>query len=304
MRPTEEVRMQPGSFAPSRYYSAGPILPTASRFGATTIAAVVLSIVTLVLAILVAVLPWWHLQAQMDSPFGGDTSIVADFNLGTVCATSSGGFGGFSTCAPYSSLLQSGPISQPSTAKPLVDVFGALNVLVLLSLVFAILLLVFVLVGVFVPKVAYLAGIFGLAGGTLAVLAPIYLFIGLPAAMETMGGGLGGLSSSGYSGGFFGAQSGPGVSASWGGGSGWFLALFLAGIYVTTAILALSMARKLQPLGTMRLAAPQPSVVMLPGPAPYPQPMGSWSPVGRNCVRCGATGITGAPFCPRCGAAL
>jgi len=203
-----------------------------------------------------------------------------------------------SACAPYSTLLMSS-----ATAKPVVDVFGALNILVLLSVVFAILMLVFVLVGVFVPKVAFPASIFGLAGGALAILAPIYLFFGLPAALQNVQGGLGLGGSADFSGGFFGAQTGPGGNASWGGGLGWFLALATGAIYLMTAVLALSMARKLQPLGTMRFAPPQPSVIVMPAQA-YQPPAGGWPPVGRTCVRCGAAGITGAQFCPRCGAPL
>ncbi len=249
---------------PSSSYVPSPQTNIGQRFGGRTVAALVLLLLTIVLIGIVTTLAWW----TFSSSSGSSTA----FYLSQAC---SGG-----ACTGYE--------GSPS----LHDTFALTNDLVLGSLVLSIATLAFLLVSVFWPRWGIGTLLTGLIGSLLLLAAPLYLFASLPGALNSTGNSpVTGFFGSSTSSGLFGT-----TTYTWGGGSGWFMALVVFVLYLASAAIAFSAARRLQPLGDVRL---QPRLYPAPGSV---TPPASWAPSGapgRFCPVCGAHYPAGTQFCSR-----
>lgn len=232
------------------------------RFGSRTIAAVVLLLATMVLIGVTTTLAWWTVSSSSGSS--------SAWYLGDAC---SGG-----TCTGYDGY------------PALHDTFGLTSDLAFGALALSVATLIFLLVSAIRPRWATTTLLTGVIGSLLQLAAPLYLFAALPGAMNASG------DSSVTS--FFGSATSPGffgfgaATYTWGGGSGWYLALVVFVLFLASTAIAVSAVRRLGPMGDANLqmaryAAP-------PSPAPFAAPL-----PGRFCPTCGTHYPAGTPFCSR-----
>src|SRR3989441_2624984 len=167
-------------------------------------------------------LSWWYFSVN-----GGGTSA---WYLGNVCSGSS--------CQSY----QGNPAIH--------DAFGLTNTLVLSSLALSVFALFFFILSIFWPRLGIGALVTGSIGSVLLLIAPIYLYFALPAAISSSGGSIPVNS-------FFGSYTqngffGP-ITYSWGGGTGWFMAFVVFAFFLISALVAFSSSRRILPLGNVRV---------------------------------------------------
>ncbi len=239
----------------------------AQRFGGRTIAALVLLILTIVLIGIVTSLSWWNFSTS-----SGGTSA---WYLGNVCSGTS--------CQSY----QGNPAIH--------DAFSLTNTLVLSSLTLSIFALVFFILSIFWPRLGVGALITGAIGSVLLLIAPIYLYFALPAAISSSGGSIPVNS-------FFGSYTqngffGP-ITYSWGGGTGWCMAFVVFAFFLVATLVAFSAARRILPLGNVRVT-PTPAAPLY---ATQPPQSGvtTWaSGKGMFCPTCGSHYPAGTQFCSK-----
>ncbi len=262
--------MQPQSEIPLAHHS-GDI---AQRFGGRTIAALVLMILTIVLIGITTSLSWWTFSSS-----SGGTSA---WYLGNVCSGTS--------CQGY----QGNPAIH--------DAFGLTNTLVLSSLILSIFGLAFFVVSIFWPRLGIGALITGAIGSVLLLIAPIYLYFALPGAISSSGGSIPVNS-------FFGSYTqngffGP-VTYTWGGGTGWFMAFVVFVFFLVSTSVAFSAARRILPLGNVRV--PPPVTLAAPLYATQPPQIGVTNWIGNRgmfCPKCGSHYPAGTQFCSKDASAL
>jgi len=239
------------------------------RFGGRTIAGLVLLVLTIILIGTTTAFSWWNLSTS-----SGATSA---WYLGTACSGNS--------CQNY----QGYPAIH--------DAFGLANALVLTALGLAIFTLVLFVLSIFWPRVGIGTLITGLIGSLLLLASPIYLFFALPGAMSASGAT--------FVTGFFGSYTQSGFFGSttytWGGGTGWYLAIVVSAIFFVSMVLGFSASRHLAPLGNFRLPptnAPTPSY----NTASYGPPPGMPPPARASelfCPVCGSRYPAGTQYCSR-----
>jgi len=213
---------------------------------------------------------WWGFRMTIPSsyPYYGDSTYQADFAPGQYCVsiTSSGTPLYSNLCVGYGTASSMAPVG-----KAFFDTFGILSVLLWVGLLMVIFALVFLILGIFWPKIGLGAVVFGIVGSVLVLVAPIYLFAGLPGAWNSANSSGG--STSGNISGFFGSTSidysGQTVQMSYGGGVGWFLAFIAFALFLAAWILTIAMIRRIAPLGNVRLRPVQYYPLLYP---PYQQP--------------------------------
>ncbi len=241
----------------------------AQRFGGRTIVALVLVILAIVLVAIVTSLSWWNFSSS-----SGGTSA---WYLGNVCSGSS--------CQSY----QGNPAIH--------DAFGLTNTLVFSSLTLAIFALVFFILSIFWPRLGVGTLITGAIGSVLLLIAPVYLYFALPAAISSSGGSIP-VSS------FFGSYTqngffGP-TTYSWGGGTGWFLAFVVFAFFLVSTLVALSAVRRILPLGNLRIPpSPTPAASLYAAQPPQTAVTPWASGKGMFCPTCGSHYSVGTQFCSK-----
>lgn len=322
-----------GSPPPPMAAYAPPPSELARRFNPKVIASFVMVIITLIVTVIAGSMAWWSLTATITN-LGVPTTVSVDFLLGSACVSGGAGFGGIGTiCLPYGLFSGFGAIPPAFTGT-----FGVASALMLVGLLMAFLMIVFVIVGALLPRLAIINVALGLTGMVVTLVAPIYVFFALPSAFGgSFGGGIGTPNTTG----FFGSFTDPltSTSARWGGGLGWFMAFGVFALFLVSTILAVSARKSLASMGNYRVAqAPayaQPMYwpSMPPAYAPptyptyppytypqapaytYPQapayqvppipsnpPPVPQAPLDRFCGTCGNTVPVGITICSRCGA--
>src|SRR2546426_3728351 len=248
-----------GPVPPAPTYGT-PLPPSdlARRFGARTIAAIVLLIVSLVFVAIAGSSAQW--SVTVPATFGTSAGTIY-FNLGNVC------FAG--RCLPYTS-----PQIVSGAAAALTTVMGLANAFALVAMVMAFLALVFMVLAALWPRVGIASIACAVVGSLFILLVPIFLFFTLPGSfggLPTQPGGSPVTS-------FFGSGSG----ASWGAGIGWYLDFVAFALFLVAAVLVVRARRSVALLGNIRArptpAAPvgyagsmPPSVSLQQPPAPYAQ---------------------------------
>ncbi len=246
----------------------------AQRFGGRTIAALVVMILTIVLIGIVTSLSWWTFSSS-----SGGTSA---WYLGNVCSGTS--------CQSY----QGNPAIH--------DAFGLTNTLVLSSLTLSIFGLVFFILSIFWPRLGIGALITGAIGSVLLLIAPIYLYFALPGAISSSGGSIPVNS-------FFGSYTQTGffgsTTYSWGGGTGWFMAFVVFASFLVSTLVAFSAARRILPLGNVRVPLPATPAAPLYTTQPPQLAVTTWAGGrGMFCPTCGSHYPAGTQFCSKDASAL
>jgi cellulose synthase/poly-beta-1,6-N-acetylglucosamine synthase-like glycosyltransferase len=122
--------------------------------------------------------------------------------------------------------------------------------------------LVFFILSILWPRLGVGVLITGTIGSVLLLIAPLYLYFALPAAISSSGGSsLGGCPCNAGSipvNSFFGSYTqnyffGP-TTYSWGGGTGWFMAFVAFAFSLASTLVAFSAARRILPLGNVRVS--------------------------------------------------
>lgn len=194
--------------------SEPPSRSDSRKFSARIVAALVLMVVVLMLAVVSITLSWWDLTI-------GAMGIA--FTLTQECVNGS--------CTPH-------PVTQLQNA------FNLTNDLMLIGLVLAVLALALTMVAIFRPRLDLGMLTAGVIGSIVLAAAPAYLYFALPGAVPP-----------GYFGGtqvtsFFGSFTLPpnlatSGTATWGGGSGWYLAWVACAVLLLATLVAFRELRKL-----------------------------------------------------------
>ncbi len=255
--------------------SAVPSGDISRRFSGRTIAALILLALAVILVGVSTTLSWWNISAS--------NGTSGAFYLTNACAGGS--------CAGYQ--------GEPG----LQDAFALTNDLVLIGLALAVFTLVLFIASVFCPRVGVGTLATGIIAALLLLAAPVYLYVALPGAITTFTGASRVTS-------FFGSYTSPAgfltpsVTTTWGGGSGWYVALVSFAVLLVSAIFAFSASRRLAAFGSFRaapLAPPPPAGPFAPQGiyAPPPSP-----PSEVFCPSCGAHYPVGTQYCSKDATAL
>jgi len=239
----------------------------ARRFGGRTIAGLVLVILTIVLIGIVTTFSWWNISSSN----GG----TAAFYLGSAC--------GGTSCASYQGY------------PALHDAFALTNTLVLASLALSVFTFIFLALSILWPRLGIGALVTGVVGSILLLVAPVYLYFGLPGAIGSPVNG------------FFGSYTQPGAPTwyAWGGGTGWFMALVVSGLFIVSTLLAFSAARYIMPLGNVRVSSLSGTSASFTGSQlPFSSGAGQAGARGMFCPTCGSHYPAGTQFCSRDSTAL
>lgn len=238
------------------------------RLGGLAIAGIALLVLAIVLVAIGFTVPWW-------ASFANGT--MTSWYLGDRCT------GG--TCTDYS--------ASPS----LQSVFGLTNLLVVAAGLLLMVAVVAFAASLVWPRMGSLGLVLGAVAALLILLAPVYLYFGLPGA----------LTSSGFPvpvAGFFGSYAGGGSSYSWTGAASWFLAWLIVPIVAAgTAAATVSARRHVaeeQALESLSGLAPHAADV----PTTMPEPLPEEPPMDRFCPVCGLRYPDTVDFCKKDSAPL
>lgn len=183
------------------------------KFNGKIIGGLVLVLVALIVAGLALVGSWWTWSAKA-TVLGVTMEQKADFGLGQLCTS-----GLVNMCQAYTSAENS----------KMIAVFSLAQILTILGLVMAILTLILIIVGAGKPKLKGAVLLFGIIGAIVLLVAAIYVFSGLPGAFNDDLAASGGSTTFMPVTGFFGSGSisagGSSLNLSYGGGTGWMMAL-------------------------------------------------------------------------------
>jgi len=216
----------------------------AMRFNTRTIVALVMVIVALIFVAIPLGMNWWGVSLS-----GGGYSGSADASLSQFCISGTFGTG----CESLS--------TSPDKAIP--DTAGLTSTIMLVGLLLVILALVFFILAIFLPKIGIGAFVCGLIGGLMPLVAFLYYFAAWPGAMKNTASSMLGIDNPG----FFGSSSPvSGVTVSWGGSIGWYMAIVAFILALVASILVLMAVRAIAPMGNIRLG-----IAPAPAYAPYPQ---------------------------------
>ncbi len=164
------------------------------RLDALAIAGAVLLVLTIILVAVSFTVPWWASFAN---------GVMTSWYLGSQCTSGS--------CTGY-------------TASPsLQGTFGLANTIVLVALFLFMFAAVTFASSLVWPRMGSVTLALGLVGSLLILGAPLILYFSLPGALTSYG-------FPAPVAGFFGSYSGGGISYSWTGGAGWFLAWLIVPI--------------------------------------------------------------------------
>jgi len=196
---------------------------------------VALVLAGLVLSAAALVTPWWTFATPGEPRFG----LSEEYYYGEVCEVGASSLQRF--CWPYW-----------SGTEPVKDLFTVAFILVLLGIVLASHALVLIVVGAYWPRTRRAVGAAGIVAAILLILAPIYVFLALPGAVNSAD--LGALMRWPIAG-FFGQmtidQGGVVANAVYGGGPAWFLSIASSIPLLAGTLLGMA--------GIRRVAQPQPA---------------------------------------------
>ena len=257
-----QTQEQPAPWVPPAYWSPpAPWSPPflnyrRKRLNAKIIAGLILIVCGLAFASIAVCTPWWGMNGTVTISTSSPVPTTIDFYYGQFCEkVSYMGFGG-TACIQYF----------PGMER-IANVFAATFFMALGGVIFAILALASLAGGIYIPNARYGLAATGLLASILLIIAPIYIFFGLPDAFN---GASGGSVTGGTLTGFFGhlsySYSGSSMDMNYGGGMGWYLALLAFPLLLVGTV-----------LGTMgirpaRLPAPSWGAPFTPFPEMAPPP--------------------------------
>lgn len=178
------------------------------RLDALAIAGAVLLALTIILTAVSFTVPWWASWAN---------GVMSSWYLSNVCTSGA--------CSGY------------ATSPSLSGAFGLANALVLVALFLFMFAAVAFSASLVWPRLGSVTLALGLVGSVLILGAPLYLYFSLPSA----------LTASGFPAtvaGFFGSWAGGGVSYTWTGGAGWYLAFLLVPLGLAGTVAAWGSTRR------------------------------------------------------------
>lgn len=183
---------------PSTSQTAQPVVKP-KMFNGKVIASIVLILVGLILAGASLTGVWW----SVTSTAGG----ASDFSLDKACSP-----------PPFGCLTYSQWSSQFPQTKSTQDMFGTTSMMMIVGLILAVLSLILVIVAARKPGLKIGVILVGIISAIVFLVAALYTYSALPAALNEMTTG------APYSS-FFGSANVAGNSMTWGGGMGWYLTL-------------------------------------------------------------------------------
>ena len=196
--------------------------------------AIGLGVVGIVLAIVALVGPWWTMTASV-------LVVTVSLNFGLFGASGTMPGGG-AVGGSYSTLPHVG------------SVFMAGAALTALGLILGVVMLLLIAMSGKKPGLRKIGAAMGIVGAIVLLVGPLYVMSALPGALSSdVFPSSSGISISG----FFGGISAAGMSLTWGGGWGWYLAFVAAILLLIGGILALR-APKAAAMPAAPMAAPPP----------------------------------------------
>jgi len=174
------------------------------RTPAALVAALVFVTLTISLVLVVASLPWWDLH------YGSPWNETQRYYLGGMCVEGS--------CQDYYTDSIRHYTYFPQT-------YG----LVLTALALSVFELAFLILAIFERKFAVGILVTGLLGSITLMVAPIYFYFALPLGLSSDGA---------FFTSFFGSYTERGMTYTWGGGPGWFMAPFVVIVFLAATVVA------------------------------------------------------------------
>lgn len=270
----------------------------AKRFDHGAIAAIVVVIAGIAFIGASLVTTWWSAKWATST-----TTTTLDFGLGQACLS-----GPVNACYAYPSDLP----------QSMVDSFTRTGFFLMAGMILTVLALVLLILGALRPKVGWVAVICGMIASALTLVAPLYLLTTLPGAVSDSDA-FHALYPHMKIDSFFGSYNTPVGILRFGGGLGWYLALFAFLLLMFGTIQTLLTIRRIAPMGNYRFGSGQQAFVTS---APMQQPRGGLTPIQysppaasippppqpqaapvtqKQCPTCGDPVLEGQPFCGRCG---
>ena len=192
---------------------AAPPHASPLRWGAASLVLVLLAMILLAAALLS---PWWSMSATSSAGASG-----LDFGLTGVCTRPA------LACTAYAPL-----VAQDPAYRPIAATFGSAFAIAALALVAALIAFLLRLAGGRAPGGARGSALVATVAGIAALAGPLYLYVGLPAAIAAASE----LPLGTSVGGFFGGVSTSEVTVSYGGALGWGVSVLAALLLLVAGI--------------------------------------------------------------------